>query len=39
MLGVIDNAIAQHPRTMAVRVDLRLPDDNCNREGANKSLI
>ncbi|HAY5651052.1 TPA: inovirus Gp2 family protein [Escherichia coli] len=36
MLGVIDNAIAQHPRTMAVRVDLRLPDDNCNR---NSGLI
>ncbi|WP_410706563.1 inovirus Gp2 family protein [Citrobacter braakii] len=30
MLRVIDNATAQHPRTMAIRVDLRLPDDHFN---------
>lgn len=30
MLRVIGNATAQHPRTMAVRVDLRLPDDHFN---------
>lgn len=33
MLRVIANATAEHPRTMAVRVDLRLPDDTlCLRQ-------
>lgn len=30
MLRVINNATAQYPRTMAVRVDLRLPDNHFN---------
>ncbi|ELW9025237.1 inovirus Gp2 family protein [Yersinia enterocolitica] len=32
MLRVVGNATAQYPRTMAVRVDLRLPDDHFNNQ-------
>ncbi|MBI0552210.1 inovirus Gp2 family protein [Pectobacterium parmentieri] len=40
MINVINNAVAEHPRTMAIRVDLRLPDDECNaRQGLMSRFI
>lgn len=35
MINVINNAVAEHTRTMAIRADLRLPDDEFNaRQGS-----
>ncbi|APS30908.1 inovirus Gp2 family protein [Pectobacterium punjabense] len=40
MISVINNAVAEHPRTMAIRVDLRLPDDEFNaRQGLMSRFI
>lgn len=40
MINVINNAVAEHPRTMAIRVDLHLPDDECNaRQGLMSRFI
>jgi hypothetical protein len=40
MINVINNAITEHPRTLAIRVDLRLPDDECSvRQGLMSRFI
>ncbi|MGM3172741.1 inovirus Gp2 family protein [Dickeya lacustris] len=40
MISVINNAVDEHPRTMAIRVDLHLPDDECNaRQGLMSRFI
>ncbi len=40
MINVINNAVAEHPRPLAIRVDLRLPDDEFNaRQGLMSRFV